>query len=85
MVWPELLAEPDTKDSVMVPVFGSDMPGPEDLEGVTEREGSKTVVGFRMPYDLPLSPYKADDTPWCATMQYLEPDWMGMAWAGYGR
>ena len=83
VVWPELLAGPG--DSVMVPVFGRDMPGPEDLEGVTETEGSKTVVGFRMPYDLPLSPYKADDTPWCATMQYLEPDWKGMAWAGYGR
>ncbi|KAH9876964.1 hypothetical protein IAQ61_002325 [Plenodomus lingam] len=42
-----------------------------------------TVVGFRMPYDLPLCPYTADEMPWCATMRYAEPDGKGMAWSGY--
>ncbi|KAF2824272.1 phospholipase D/nuclease [Ophiobolus disseminans] len=85
VVWPALLAEEDAaKETIMVPVFGKDMPGPEDVVGI-EGANSKTVVGFRMPYDLPLSPYASTDTPWCATMQYLEPDWKGMAWAGYGK
>lgn len=43
----------------------------------------RIVVGFRMPYDLPLSPYSAEDLPWCATQSYTEPDWKGRAWGGY--
>ncbi|KAF2637519.1 phospholipase D/nuclease [Massarina eburnea CBS 473.64] len=41
------------------------------------------VVGFRMPYDLPLIPYNPDEDPWCATSSYEEPDWMGRIWKGY--
>jgi tyrosyl-DNA phosphodiesterase-1 len=93
VVWPALFAEP-TQDVVIVPVFGKDMPGPEDQESMRAEEsaeaevkekGEKTVVGFRMPYDLPLVPYTAEERPWCATMQYLAPDIYGHAWAGYGR
>lgn len=80
VVWPELCAE----NSVMVPVFGRDMPGPEDCDGEGECS-RKTVMGFRMPYDLPLRAYEAGEGPWCATMQYLEPDWKGQVWAGYGK
>lgn len=43
----------------------------------------RIVVGLRMPYDLPLSPYSATDVPWCATQQYTEPDWKGRTWGGY--
>jgi tyrosyl-DNA phosphodiesterase-1 len=79
VVWPALFGDSDT---VMVPVFGKDMPVPEDA--INEHGKKKgTVVGFRMPYDLPLCPYKADDKPWCATMQYGELDWEGKAWGGY--
>jgi tyrosyl-DNA phosphodiesterase-1 len=92
VVWPDLFSVSDTtNEAVMVPVFGKDIPGPKDLSiaevdmvvgkyGVRE---AKTIVGFRMPYDLPLSPYGPDDKPWCATMQYQEPDWMGSTWGGY--
>jgi tyrosyl-DNA phosphodiesterase-1 len=91
------LAEPAQafKDVNMVPVFGKDMPGSDDLptemtDTVASGEGKEkdmpnTVVGFRMPYDLQLVPYTADERPWCATMQYSEPDRHGRAWAGYGR
>lgn len=41
---------------------------------------SKTVVGFRMPYDLPLVPYGRDDLPWCATSSYSAPDAFGHGW-----
>lgn len=41
-----------------------------------------TIVGFRMPYDLPLTPYAADDVPWCATARHTEPDWLGQTWEG---
>jgi tyrosyl-DNA phosphodiesterase-1 len=41
------------------------------------------LVGFRMPYDLPLSPYDATEVPWCATQTYAEPDWKGCAWGGF--
>jgi tyrosyl-DNA phosphodiesterase-1 len=77
VVWPALLAGEGEAEAVMVPVFGKDVPDEE------ERGGGGTVVGFRMPYDLPLSRYAVTDTPWCATMQYSEPDWKGQVWKGY--
>jgi tyrosyl-DNA phosphodiesterase-1 len=94
VVWPTLFSEPDSKkEAVLVPVFGRDMPGPEDIPGTEQtsdemEEGDtattdKIVVGLRMPYDLPLHPYAASEKPWCATMQYSEPDWKGLAWGGY--
>jgi tyrosyl-DNA phosphodiesterase-1 len=43
----------------------------------------RILVGFRMPYDLPLSPYDANEVPWCATQTYTEPDWKGRAWGGF--
>jgi len=79
VVWPALFAK---SDAVMVPVFAKDMPGSEDCSDADAATG-KTVVGFRMPYDLPLRPYAPTDKPWCATMQYLEPDWKGQVWPGY--
>lgn len=90
VVWPALFNEAeDTEQRIMVPVFGKDMPGPENVpddEKGGKEEGDrvgKTVIGFRMPYDLPLSPYAAEDRPWCATMQYSEPDRFGFGWGGY--
>ncbi|KAF1945002.1 tyrosyl-DNA phosphodiesterase 1 [Clathrospora elynae] len=93
VIWPALFARPTqaVEDVVMVPVFGRDMPGPGDVQGpedicmgAAEATGPKTVIGFRMPYDLPLSPYAADEKPWCATMKYQEPDRYGHSWGGYG-
>ncbi|KAF1913188.1 tyrosyl-DNA phosphodiesterase I [Ampelomyces quisqualis] len=87
VVWPALFAEPEEGGKVvMVPVFGKDTPGTEAGAGVgialDDMEKEK-MIGFRMPYDLPLQPYAADDKPWCATMQYAEPDWSGRSWGGY--
>ncbi|KAA8573304.1 hypothetical protein EYC84_003792 [Monilinia fructicola] len=48
-------------------------------EGNT-RQDEGTLVGVRMPYDLPIIPYAKNDTPWCATASYTEPDWMGQTW-----
>ncbi|KAF1980175.1 phospholipase D/nuclease [Bimuria novae-zelandiae CBS 107.79] len=71
-------------ECVMVPVFGRDGPGEEDVKAaVGGVEGKKTVVGWRLPYDLPLMPYGVDESPWCATLADDEPDWMGRAWRGY--
>lgn len=82
VVWPGLFAREENETiTKMVPVFGGDMPEVED-----EEEGGgkgETIVGFRMPYDLPLSRYTADDRPWCATMQYQKPDWKGQTWVGW--
>lgn len=96
VVWPALFAEPteaiDSTSVIMVPVFGKDMPADNDLpkhpdDGSATQsqveQAAGTVVGFRMPYDLPLHPYGADEKPWCATMKYEEPDWKGLAWGGY--
>lgn len=91
VVWPALCAQTQ-EEVIMVPVFGEDMPGPESLNalddgssGTAAEEKKMTVVGCRMAYDLPLRSYTADERPWCATMQYMEPDREGHAWAGYGR
>ncbi|KAH8728960.1 tyrosyl-DNA phosphodiesterase 1, partial [Phaeosphaeriaceae sp. PMI808] len=90
VVWPALFAELNiVTETVMVPVFGKDLPSPKDVCDAEEELGVesgqqnvKVVVGFRMPYDLPLHPYTEGQSPWCATMQYAEPDWMGRSWDG---
>ncbi|CAG8391130.1 unnamed protein product [Penicillium salamii] len=66
VVWPDLFAEDSV---VMVPCFKRDTP-----------EAETDVVGFRMPYDLPLTPYGIDDEPWCATASYEDVDWWGQRW-----
>ena len=84
----------------MVPVFGSDMPpassssssndDDDDEASLPSDENEKSpwksiVVGWRMPYDLPLIPYRDDENPWCASEPCDEPDRMGRVWPGYGR
>lgn len=87
VVWAELYGE----GAVMVPTFGSDVPtvreGGMVREGETirEGEGGGTVVGWRMPYDLPLVPYAKNEKPWCASEPDAERDWMGRVWLGYGK
>ncbi|KAI0588190.1 tyrosyl-DNA phosphodiesterase [Pyrenophora tritici-repentis] len=92
VVWPALFAETakGVNEVSMVPVFGKDMPKVEDARVNTKGKEVgetriKTTVGLRMPYDLPLKPYTADEKPWCATMAYTEPDRNGHFWPGYGR
>ncbi|KAF2684493.1 phospholipase D/nuclease, partial [Lentithecium fluviatile CBS 122367] len=91
VVWPALYGDLDK--TTMVPVFGKDIPtlddevkgeSMEDAENEEDEEKDrKTIVGFRMPYDLPLTPYAADEAPWCATLPQTEPDWLGRTWGGY--
>jgi tyrosyl-DNA phosphodiesterase-1 len=68
----------------MVPTFGTDMPNGDSVgaKGGIGSNGRK-VVGFRMPYDLPLEAYGDDEVPWCATSKYSEPDWKVKTWGGY--
>jgi tyrosyl-DNA phosphodiesterase-1 len=83
-VWPAVYG--DGESTGMVPVFGRDTPMAEDesgMDGGEEDVQQRTVVGVRMPYDLPLTPYGADEVPWCATLPQSEPDWMGRIWGGY--
>ncbi|KAE8146098.1 tyrosyl-DNA phosphodiesterase-domain-containing protein [Aspergillus avenaceus] len=68
VVWPQLYSA-----AAMVPTFKADCP-PSTTDSV---DG---VIGLRMPYDLPLTPYKEDDAPWCATASHTEPDWLGQTW-----
>ncbi|KAI1615014.1 putative tyrosyl-DNA phosphodiesterase [Exophiala viscosa] len=91
LVWPELFAEDfdtseqednssrDTKsgDKVrMVPVFGSDTP-----HAVEDSNHTSTLVGLRLPYDLPLTPYANGDMPWSPQGTYDTPDRHGRRWA----
>ena len=84
VVWPGLFADTtgntdNTAQMVnMVPCFKRNRPA-----ATTEGPGMKeddVVVGFRMPYDLPLTSYTPHDQPWCATASYTEPDWLGRTW-----
>lgn len=83
VVWPGLFVDDDevpettTKTAKMVPCFKRDHP-PE--HGCMDDDD--VVVGFRMPYDLPLTSYGPEDQPWCATANYTEPDWLGQTWEG---
>ena len=77
--WPALW-EDDLQEQVeMVPSFKKDTPDAKTDGGLSE-EKQRVMVGLRMPYDLPLVPYAANEEPWCATKTYAEPDWMGRAW-----
>ena len=91
VVWPDLFGSIDagSKESVkMVPTFKRDLPvgadiGLPDSDGPGKSPGeSPTLIGFRMPYDLPLTPYSPEDIPWCATAIHTEPDWIGQTWGG---
>ncbi|PYH45156.1 phospholipase D/nuclease [Aspergillus saccharolyticus JOP 1030-1] len=81
VVWPELLTRgpPSTDtapaETAMVPCCKTDTP-------LAVYADAAVTVGFRMPYDLPLSPFRADDIPWCATASHSEPDWLGQTWEG---
>lgn len=79
LLWPELIVSDSPEEGQhgkvkMVPCFKKDSP---DL---LHSENDTQIVGFRMPYDLPLTPYDAHDLPWCATMEHPEPDWLGHVW-----
>lgn len=87
VIWPELFDEtpsrgPREQDAIMVPCFKQDQPsGPSRSGNVSNGEPAHSVVvGFRMPYDLPLTPYRPSDEPWCATTSHHEPDWQGQRW-----
>ncbi|KAK5093354.1 hypothetical protein LTR70_004726 [Exophiala xenobiotica] len=79
LVWPELfLDEPDGKAKArMVPSFGKDTP---DLHRIVEGSGDEVIVGMRMPYDLPLTPYGPTEMPWSPSATYDEPDRLGQTW-----
>lgn len=78
LIWPQLIVgdslRTDSERPQMVPCFRKDTPDPMKMEDDTP------VVGFRMPYDLPLTPYRVQDVPWCATINHPEPDWLGQSW-----
>ena len=88
VVWPGLWEEglaaggAEGVAAEMVPVFKKDtlaiedQPQPHDL-----KSGPLPLqIGLRMPYDLPLVSYTADDEPWCATKSHDELDWRGGSW-----
>lgn len=74
VVWPDLFAA-----AKMVPCFKQDVTAV--IEGLGEDTSrAATLVGLRMPYDLPLTPYSQGDVPWCKTAVHEEPDWLGQTW-----
>lgn len=85
MVWPELFAGSENEGRVeMVPCFKRDTPSFDLVQALEGQDSTvpSAIVGFRMPYDLPLTPYSATDIPWCATSSHSEPDWLGQTWEG---
>jgi tyrosyl-DNA phosphodiesterase-1 len=84
VVWPELFVDgsvsqntsPKSSSVSMVPCFKRDQPS-----SLSDTAKASTVVGFRVPYDLPLTPYSATDEPWCATASHDIPDWQGLSWS----
>lgn len=69
LVWPALFAE----DAKMLGTFRKDTPDKVDGD-------EAPVVGLRIPYNLPLQPYGANEKPWVATMSHHQPDWNGETW-----
>ena len=86
LVWPELFLDVNEaprpvgqRKAIMVPVFGKDSPS-NNTQGM---ENGDVVVGFRMPYDLPLTRYGDKELPWSPHNAYYTPDSNGMLWQGW--
>lgn len=85
MVWPGLYENEDTSGDKpgqtgkarMVPVFGTDTPS---TATTVNNSDTTTVVGLRMPYDLPLTPYGPKEFPWSPGNVYASPDSHGRSW-----
>lgn len=60
----------------MVGTFGTDKA--QLLED--ETVGARSVIGLRIPYDVPLQQYGREEIPWVATMAHSEPDCLGQTW-----
>ncbi|ETS83136.1 hypothetical protein PFICI_05012 [Pestalotiopsis fici W106-1] len=78
LVWPDLLA--DGKGARMVGTFKTDTPDRNEHEDKFKGEDDGTLIGLRIPYNLPLQKYGPGEEPWVATADYQEPDWMGKTW-----
>ena len=86
-------ASPSMRDPVIIPTEAPNSDNTLDKENGEMRNDEhgkgdadvQTLVGWRMPYDLPLVPYQEGEMPWCATQACEERDWMGRVWKGYGR
>ncbi len=52
----------------------------EEQKTPEKGEDELVIVGLRIPYDLPLTPYSPDDEVWSARSSYPEPDRFGRAW-----
>jgi len=79
LVWPELFLDgTDSKATArMVPTLGKDTP---DLPRTVKDMEDEVVIGMRMPYDLPLTPYGPNEMPWSPSASYDEPDRLGQTW-----
>ncbi|MCJ1457561.1 hypothetical protein MMC28_007929 [Mycoblastus sanguinarius] len=89
VIWPALWEDAESGSKAkMVPVFKGDTPMAEDIKAdtpiqeATAEEEAKTVIGFRMPYSLPLHPYTSHSRPWCASEASSIPDHLGRIWPG---
>jgi tyrosyl-DNA phosphodiesterase 1 len=87
LVWPALYDDSTAAEDGLeeghrrvrlVPVFGKDTP--DKGAGRILGEDENVVVGLRMPYDLPLTPYGTGELPWSPGGTYLTPDSHGVAW-----
>lgn len=89
LVWPELFTDDDEHDpedldekeitiARMVPVFGKDLP--DQVNTLQQKTGKELIVGLRMPYDLPLTPYGQIEMPWSPNEMHAEPDCLGRTW-----
>lgn len=72
-------ADGNTTTVRMVPVFGRDTPTHSETE-ISETGTTTTVVGLRVPYDLPLTTYGDGDMPWSPQGVYDAPDRHGRRW-----
>ncbi|ETI27310.1 hypothetical protein G647_09500 [Cladophialophora carrionii CBS 160.54] len=67
----------ERQDTVrMVPLFGKDEPSAT----ATVPSSNNTIVGLRLPYDLPLTPYSSTDMPWSPQGVYEQRDRHGRRW-----
>jgi tyrosyl-DNA phosphodiesterase-1 len=82
-----------SKNIHMIPVFGKDTPSSLDIDVPTMKRAAataadkndtsdqpSTVIGLRIPYDLPLTRYSTTELPWSPQGTYETRDKHGRRW-----
>ena len=79
---PAHVSNPTAKHAHMDEATGIECEEVKDTAEIKEEKQETLTIGLRIPYDLPLTPYKPGEMPWSPQGNYVVPDSRGGEWKG---